>query len=149
MVESPYFSSDMRSSLNDVQVWDIKGNLNNVLGEVELSWTMDAIDRDVHLLVSGEAFNMSEVSSVVVSSMDDVMIVAGDLSTYLAPSDFELSAAYPNPFNPSTSLDLSLNESGHVNIYVYNVLGQIVSTLADSYMAVSYTHLTLPTILLV
>ena len=138
MVESPYFSSDMRSSLDDVQVWDIKGNLNNVLGEVELSWTMDAIDRDVHLLVSGEAFNMSEVSSVVVSSMDDVMIVAGDLSTYLAPSDFELSAAYPNPFNPSTSLDLSLNESGHVNIYVYNVLGQIVSTLADSYMDAGY-----------
>ena len=81
---------------------------------------------------------MSEVSSVVVSSLDDVTIVAGDLSAYLAPSDFALSAAYPNPFNPSTTMDLSLNKSGHVNIHVYNVLGQMVSTLANGYMDAGY-----------
>ena len=138
MVESPYFSSDMRSSLDEVQAWDIDGNLHNVLGDIELTWSMNDIDREIHLLVAGETFNMSEVSSVVVSSLDDVTIVAGDLSAYLAPSDFALSAAYPNPFNPSTTMDLSLNKSGHVNIHVYNVLGQMVSTLANGYMDAGY-----------
>ena len=138
MVESPYFSSDMRSSLDEVQAWSIDGNLHNVSGDIELSWSMDDIDREIHLLVAGDAFNMSEVSSVIVSSLDDVMVVVGDLNAYLAPSDFALSAAYPNPFNPSTAMDLSLNESGHVSIHVYNVLGQMVSTLANGYMDAGY-----------
>ena len=77
-------------------------------------------------------------SSVIVSSLDDITVVTGDLNTYLAPSEFALSAAYPNPFNPSTALDLSLNESGHVSIHVYNVLGQMVATLVDGYIDAGY-----------
>ena len=138
MVESPYFSSDIRSSADEVQVWNIEGNLHNVLGDVELSWSTDDMNLEVHMLVAGEVFDMREVSSVTVSSLNDIMIVTGDLNAYLAPTEFALSAAYPNPFNPSTSMDLSLNESGHVSIHVYNVLGQMVSTLADGYMDAGY-----------
>ena len=142
MVESPYFSHDVRSSLDEVQAWNITGNLHNVSGDIELSWTMDEIDSDINLLIAGEIFNMKEISSVIVSSLDDIAVVTGDLSLYLAPSDFALSAAYPNPFNPSTTMDLSLNESGHVSIHVYNVLGQVVSTLIDGYMDAGYHTLT-------
>ena len=39
-------------------------------------------------------------------------------------------------------MDLSLNESGHVSIHVYNVLGQVVSTLIDGYMDAGYHTLT-------
>jgi hypothetical protein len=138
MVESPYFSSDIRSSADEVQVWNIEGNLHNVLGDVELSWSIEDMDLEIHMLVADEVFDMREVSSVMVSSLDNIMVVTGDLNAYLAPTEFALSAAYPNPFNPSTSMDLSLNESGHVSIHVYNVLGQMVSTLADGYMDAGY-----------
>ena len=53
------------------------------------------------------------------------------------PSSFELSEAYPNPFNPSTSINLSIPEAGHVSVMVYNVMGQLVSTLADGQMDAS------------
>jgi len=138
MVESPYFSSDIRSSADEVQVWNIEGNLHNILGDIELSWSIEDMDLEVHMLVADEVFDMREVSSVMVSSLDNIMVVTGDLNAYLAPTEFALSAAYPNPFNPSTSMDLSLNESGHVSIHIYNVLGQMVSTLADGYMDAGY-----------
>ena len=85
---------------------------------------------------------MREVSSVTVSSLEDITVVLGDLQSYLAPSEFALSASYPNPFNPSTSMDLSLNESGYVSVKVYNVMGQTVSTLVDGNMDAGYHTLT-------
>ena len=56
------------------------------------------------------------------------------------PSVFSLGAAYPNPFNPSTSITLDVSDGGNVNVSVYNLMGQVVSTLTDGYMnAGTYT----------
>jgi hypothetical protein len=52
-------------------------------------------------------------------------------------STFKLSEAYPNPFNPSTTINLSIPEAGYVSVMVYNVMGQLVSTLADGHMDAS------------
>ncbi|MFA5135420.1 MAG: T9SS type A sorting domain-containing protein [Patescibacteria group bacterium] len=38
---------------------------------------------------------------------------------------------YPNPFNPSTTIRYSVAKTCDVNIYVYNVLGQVVTVLYD------------------
>ena len=48
--------------------------------------------------------------------------------------DFSLKAAYPNPFNPSTKMELVLPEAGYVSVKVYNLVGQEVATLADGMM---------------
>jgi len=42
-----------------------------------------------------------------------------------------LEIAGPNPFNPRTTLRYSLSEKGTVLIQVYNIMGQLVTTLAD------------------
>jgi hypothetical protein len=47
------------------------------------------------------------------------------------PQGFALSAAYPNPFNPGTNLQYTLNKSGMVSLKVYNILGQVVSTIVN------------------
>jgi|SaaInl7_150m_RNA_FD_contig_41_1199800_length_1422_multi_17_in_0_out_0_1 hypothetical protein len=50
------------------------------------------------------------------------------------PLTYELDYNYPNPFNPSTTINYGLPVSNQVLIEVYNTLGQKVSTLVDRYM---------------
>ncbi len=47
------------------------------------------------------------------------------------PESFTLHPNYPNPFNPSTEIRFSLEESGPVRISIFNALGQEVRVLAD------------------
>ncbi|MGH1365301.1 MAG: choice-of-anchor B family protein [Calditrichia bacterium] len=58
------------------------------------------------------------------------------------PSEFTVSSNYPNPFNPSTTIDYSLGTNSPVSLEIYNISGQKVKTLvsgnqaAGSYKAV-------------
>ena len=49
----------------------------------------------------------------------------------MIPSVFEVSNAYPNPFNPSTTIDINIPELGLLNVGVYNLKGQLMSTLIN------------------
>lgn len=40
---------------------------------------------------------------------------------------------YPNPFNPSTTINLELAESGKIELVIYNIKGQKIKTLLDAY----------------
>lgn len=47
------------------------------------------------------------------------------------PEGFTLHPNFPNPFNPTTEIKFSLEESGPVRISIFNTLGQEVRVLAD------------------
>ncbi|MFP6645624.1 MAG: FlgD immunoglobulin-like domain containing protein [Candidatus Latescibacterota bacterium] len=59
-----------------------------------------------------------------------VLETAGD-----TPADFELGAAYPNPFNPSSTIRFSIPAAGQglaATLKIYDVTGQLVETLLDA-----------------
>ncbi len=45
--------------------------------------------------------------------------------------EFKLGNAYPNPFNPSTTISLSIPNSEFVSVKIYNLMGQEIETLSE------------------
>ena len=78
--------------------------------------------------------NFEIVDMIVANSSERVNVIA--------PTAFSLSAAYPNPFNPTTSMTLAVPEAGNVSVQVYNIMGQVVATLASGHMDASTYTLT-------
>ena len=42
------------------------------------------------------------------------------------PTEFNIKPAYPNPFNPSTRIDMEIPDVGMVEIIIYDILGRMV-----------------------
>ncbi len=54
-----------------------------------------------------------------------------DGQTLDLPSEYSLESAYPNPFNPTTTLSIALPEAANLTVVVYNAAGQQVAELAN------------------
>ena len=78
------------------------------------------------LFTTGDEF---EITEILAASGSSFINVNSDL-----PSQYSLSTAYPNPFNPSTSIDFTVPESGMVNIAVFDLQGRMVETLVNGSM---------------
>ena len=90
-------------------------------------------------LLANIPFNLYDPQSIVVENI----IVADENNNAMpkveieirydgapgVPLDYLLSQNFPNPFNPSTSVQFSIPVEGFVNIKVYDMLGQEVADL--------------------
>ena len=64
----------------------------------------------------------------------------GEISTGV-PSEMALLSNYPNPFNPATTLSISLMRDSEVRLAVYDIGGRQVKVLAEEYLtAGTYTY---------
>jgi hypothetical protein len=138
---------DIRSAeYEEFQAWTVSIESEKVDNDIELSWgDVSAFEDDLHIIVNGEAINMHEENYIELTSMiEEVAIVVGNVDSYLnpIPEEFGLSAAYPNPFNPTTNLGLALNADGFVSMSVFNIRGQVVEVLVDRNMKAGYHNIT-------
>ena len=54
-------------------------------------------------------------------------------SSDLIPSTTDLSNIYPNPFNPSTTIDYNLSNATDVSLVIYDMKGSVVKTLVSNF----------------
>jgi hypothetical protein len=81
----------------------------------EYYYTLTAVD------VNGTREILSQVSATPRASGID-------------PLAYQLYTNYPNPFNPTTSISFDIVDAGHVNLMVYNLMGQEVASLVNGQM---------------
>jgi hypothetical protein len=77
--------------------------------------------------VTSSGLNKLEILTLAPSTLTDV-------DPRGIPKLTRLVSAYPNPFNPSTTIAFELNRSTRVNIAVFDVMGRKVATLKDEVM---------------
>jgi predicted GH43/DUF377 family glycosyl hydrolase len=67
----------------------------------------------------------------------DIVLATGD-GTHPIPGQYSLSPAYPNPFNPATTIRYELPHASEVSLIVYDLIGREVVRLVDGYLEPGY-----------
>lgn len=94
------------------------------LSEVNLKWDFEGINSTI--ILGDDFLNITSPANHL--NLGDVT----GLDNFVEkPSVYSLSQNYPNPFNPSTVISFSLQKDSRVNLSVYNILGQLVTTLVN------------------
>jgi glycerophosphoryl diester phosphodiesterase len=62
---------------------------------------------------------------------DEIKISATADYTHNLPEHYSLMQNYPNPFNPATTLNYTVAHSGHVTLFIYDLLGRKVAELVN------------------
>jgi len=117
-----YFSSDGGANWEELQ-------LNLEKSQFDFLWTVPDIvtenarikivqDNDSYVNLEDESGNFTITSvQTSIENQDEI------------PAIFKLHNSYPNPFNPTTTINYELPRTMNADLSVYNVLGQKVATL--------------------
>ena len=54
-----------------------------------------------------------------------------DVKNHNVPESFAVFSAYPNPFNPVTTISYQIPKDGFVNVSIYDMKGRVVRTLVN------------------
>jgi len=76
-----------------------------------------------------------EEITVTNESIDKLLILSDKSET---PISYNLEQNYPNPFNPSTTIKFAVTKESNVNLSIYNVLGELVTTLVNEQLKTGY-----------
>jgi parallel beta-helix repeat protein len=77
-----------------------------------------------------------------VNSAIEVKYDKGMMQSNAVPERYALAQNYPNPFNPATTIHYALAKAGHVEVVVYNMLGEVIATLVNSEQNAGYYDVT-------
>jgi len=84
---------------------------------------------DIIFTDSLTGFAVGEEGVIVKYKYQSPVFVNEDFSPVV--KDYTLYQNFPNPFNPSTTINYYILQSGLVTIKIYDVLGNLISTLLD------------------
>ncbi|MFQ5651787.1 MAG: FlgD immunoglobulin-like domain containing protein, partial [bacterium] len=136
------FASDIRPEIVDLESWPFRLQAaKGVRGTLAFSGLQRvAPEYDIYLveMETGRAEDLRTTSSYGFTARADIStfkIVVGkrkhvqDVLRAVVPTRFIVESNYPNPFNPTTTIPVSVPQRAQLTLQVYNLLGQKVKTL--------------------
>jgi hypothetical protein len=124
-------------------------------GEVKAKvWEGEPIDEPEEWLVTGTdpeprvtgkyttfaSFNGENTGGGDIFKLDDIVVrkieppVTIDQMDNTVPMNFELANNYPNPFNPETTIEFSVDQLDQITLEIFSVTGEKVRTLVNKQM---------------
>ncbi|NQT25112.1 T9SS type A sorting domain-containing protein [candidate division KSB1 bacterium] len=99
--------------------------------EITGNYETGSASLEYHMTGGFEAFGTLELTGTSATGVQDEPIVQ-------QPSSFDLAQNFPNPFNPETTISFTTPESDHVNLTVYDILGNEVAVLMNGILPAGY-----------
>ncbi|MBZ0265952.1 T9SS type A sorting domain-containing protein [bacterium] len=82
------------------------------------------------IVVHDNLIYAANYSSLTIYDADQALQV-GELPLSVQPESFEIQSIYPNPFNASTTISITVPSDQNAKVMIFNMLGQEVATLFD------------------
>ena len=144
------FTTDIRSSGVENGTWKMNLKTKDVSGPIRLSSMLrgnlpnglkvilfDHIERKSYSILEVDNIAITKFShhydypmTLIVGEPSYVNGAVADIKASI-PETFVLSQNYPNPFNPVTTIPFTVAVPTHVQISIYNLLGQKVAMLEN------------------
>ena len=99
------------------------------------------------IVIDKEGFSAANTPGYTVDQTNDYQVTASSIMIspdaplsvgdggHALPNEYRLEQNFPNPFNPTTEIRFSLPTPSSVSVKIYNVIGQLVVTLANDVFA--------------
>ncbi|MDP8202240.1 MAG: FlgD immunoglobulin-like domain containing protein [Candidatus Tenebribacter burtonii] len=127
-IQPPYFENNIFSdpqfadSYNDFTLLSSSPCINSGTLDLPIGIELPEYDLDGNLRIYEDIIDMGCYEWQGTGTTDDFILIAGS----------KLSN-YPNPFNPTTTIKFELAESGKIDLSIYNIKGQKVKTLINTF----------------
>jgi Leucine-rich repeat (LRR) protein len=136
------FARDIRPVIEDVEKWefDVTATRNedcqllfsnvDMISETQQVYVVDLMHASYQDLREDTVFSFKPVidTSPFAIIVGDEAAVQEELKKIL-PQEFTLGHNFPNPFNPLTTIPVSVPQDAFVTIKIYTILGQEIETL--------------------
>lgn len=123
-------------TLDPANGWDLTNLITEETTEYPETWSGLSISLYIDEGLAGQIFQFGFLSNSTLYEpcgmiYDNILLEVTGSSTGVQapPRTAALGANYPNPFNPSTSIALALDEAQMVDLAVYDLSGRRVATL--------------------
>lgn len=116
----------------DLNVSVIESSFRSFDNSFSELWQIEglSIDSVQNVLFSSGKFKFADLNRMIVY---DKISTTG-ISDNIIPDNYILSDAFPNPFNPSTSFYLSVEQPQNVEITLYTSIGEKVAEIFKGYL---------------
>jgi subtilisin family serine protease len=98
-------------------------------GDIDTSFVYYVAARDNSGTRRTNPYNAPDSTFRVSPTPDSILSYLPESGAKIIPTNYRLYANYPNPFNPTTSIEFDASKAEAVELTVYNILGERVRTL--------------------